>query len=47
MRTEGYVLGAVKSSISKTLPSLIPYKRLSESEKKKDEIVLQASEIND
>ncbi len=47
MRTEGYVLGAVKSSISKTHPSLIPYKRLSESEKKKDEIVLQASEIND
>lgn len=47
MRTEGYVYGKVKSTIYKTHPSLIPYKSLSQSEKKKDEVVLQASENND
>ena len=44
MRSEGYCFGKEKNSVAKTHPSLIPYKRLSESEKRKDQVVLQASE---
>ena len=44
MRTEGYVYGKNKDTVSKTHPSLIPYVRLSNKEKNKDKVVLQASE---
>ena len=44
MRTEGYVYGKVKNTILKTHPSLTPYMKLSDKEKEKDKVVLEASE---
>ena len=46
MRAEGYVYAPTRDDIAKTHPSLVPYSDLSLSEKKKDEEVLLASDVD-